>query len=351
MLYSQAVRRVFEAPWSPGSDFLPPKTTPEEFGNSSLPYRSKVFPEIPEHLRTVRSSEQQQAISRWSHIYEFSVPIRNLHPSLEQTTILHLSDVHFLKGDPRPILELQHLARWLRKNEIFPDVTAFTGDVITKLPEDLCSASVRALADIAALSKHSLFVHGNHDYHGKVPEFIASEIERSGFTNLTSESIDLHFGGGTLNIHGIDDAYFGSPRAPRQMVSNETNIVLVHNLDAIRSNFPKETDLILSGHTHWGELRLPAAERFPILDGMWWMGKWGYSDNINHHTRHWDALSDRTLSFVHPGLARYYVPRMLAHPPGFVLHRLTSVTNTFGSMYSDHFGSDEKIRILMEAAA
>jgi hypothetical protein len=53
------------------------------------------------------------------------------------------------------------------------------------------------------------------------------------------------------------------------------------------------------------------------------MTLWGYCDNVNNHTRHWDVLTDRTLSFVHPGLARYYVPfRTLRHPPGIAIHTL-----------------------------
>jgi predicted MPP superfamily phosphohydrolase len=160
-------------------------------------------------------------------------------------------------------------------------------------------------------------VHGNHDYHGHVPAVISKQLEKVGFHDINNHHIRLRIGDAPLNIFGVDDAYFGNPVPPDSVPPLETNIVLTHNLDAIRGNFPKDVDLILSGHTHWGELKL--------FDGARVMNWWGYSDNINQHTKAWDCLTDRTLSYVHPGLARYYVPyRGLRHPPGIAIHTLVN---------------------------
>lgn len=345
MLNAQIVQRLIERPWSPGPELLPARTNPEACGNSALPYRSSPDNHMRELLGSTRTSERTHTLSHWSTLYQYSVTLPTLHADLDGSSILHLSDVHFLKNDPRPILEIQTLTRWLKQQHFYPDVIAFTGDVITRLPDDLCPAAMRALSELSALGRHALFVYGNHDYHGRAPAHISRQMERCGFSQITGDYVSISAGAGHLNLYGIDDAYFGSPQAPAGMNARETNIALVHNLDAIRSNFPLETDLILSGHTHWGELKLPSCAGLPLLDGMWWMNKWGYSDNINGHTRHWDALSERTLSFVHPGLARYYVPRLLAHPPGFVLHQLRSP-----ALFSNSAEEHECSEIMVEAA-
>ena len=158
-------------------------------------------------------------------------------------------------------------------------------------------------------------VYGNHDYHGHTPALISRYLERVGFTDINNASARLVIDGAPLNIIGVDDAYFGRPKPPNQINPNEPNIVLTHNLDAIRSNFPREVDLILSGHTHWGEIK--------FFNGSKVMKLWGYNDNVNDHTRHWDVLSDRALSYVGSGLARYYVRnRQLRQPPSIAIHSL-----------------------------
>jgi predicted MPP superfamily phosphohydrolase len=268
------------------------------------------------------ASENITPISNWSSVYKYSIPIIDLNPNLVGKNILHLSDVHFLKGDPRPLLELQHLIDYLSNKSIRFSAIVFTGDLITKLPDDLCSTALRLMKDLSQFSNHNFFVLGNHDYHGKVPEYILKKIEVANFYNLTNSTARVRYKDACINFCGVDDAYFGKPTAPSFLVNSEVNIALVHNLDAIRSNFPKSLDLILSGHTHWGEIKLPLQNYIPIFDGAWWMNKWGYYDNINKHSRHWDIFNERSFSFVHPGLARYYTNRIISHSPGFVIHSL-----------------------------
>lgn len=317
--WRQRIAAVLEGPWAPEAQDLPVR-------QDSLHPSAKVsFREAPQDTQaatqrrmvkqTIGRSERVWPLTQWTSVYEYDVPLDRLPGPLHGLTILHLSDIHFLKSSDRPWMEMSRVADFLERGARRIDLILLSGDVITKGPEDLCSQSLRQLKRLSAVCPQAFMVHGNHDYHGHLPAIISKELERVGFHDINNHHVRLRIGGAPLNIYGIDDAYFGNPTPPSAISGEETNIVLAHNLDSIRGDFPKEVDLVLSGHTHWGELKL--------FDGTRVMNWWGYSDNLNRHTKHWEMLTDRTRSYVHPGLARYYVPyRGLRHPPGVAIHTL-----------------------------
>jgi predicted MPP superfamily phosphohydrolase len=265
--------------------------------------------------RFISERERRWALTPWSSIYEYDVPLRNLPIALHGLSIVHLSDVHLLASHRRPVRELTALADLMEHSDKKVDLVILSGDLITKGPEDLCPDALRALRRICTVCPLSYMVHGNHDYHGHVPALISHQLESVGFKDINNKHITLTIDGVRLNLYGVDDEYFGLPIAPRAVPEDEVNILVTHNLDAIRRDCASGLDLILSGHTHWGEIR--------GVDGASLMRLWGYCDNVNGQIKHWEMLNDRTLSFVHPGLARYYVPwRGLRHPPGFAIHTL-----------------------------
>lgn len=317
---SERILSVIEGPWAPSPKDLPERRCPVALGNAREAFRTS--PSSAEEqsarrrlLRKACGSEKSWRLSAWTSVFEYEVPVRELPSALSGFTILHLSDIHLLKGRERPLRELEHLATFVERSNRRFDAVLMTGDLITRSPDDLCSRGLSCLQRIAGATSLAFSVHGNHDYHGHVPALISRELERVGFYDLNNQTVTITVSGAPLTLIGVDDAYFGHPKAPESIKRSGTNIVLTHNLDSIRSNFPRDVDLILSGHTHWGEARM--------FDGARLMKMWGYSDNVNRHTKHWDVLSERTLSYVHPGLARYYVPyRGLCYPPGIAIHSL-----------------------------
>jgi predicted MPP superfamily phosphohydrolase len=316
---------LIEGPWAPAAQDLPDRldiSVPKhELTAFRKPYKDSVDLSARSALkRQVASSENRWPLTRWSSVYEYDVPIQKLPSDLHGFTILHLSDIHFLKGCERPCEELSRVAKFLETGKRRIDLILLSGDVITRSPEDLNKEALRQLHRMSDVCSQSFMVYGNHDYHGHMPASISKQLEEVGFHDINNHHIRLKIGKASLNLIGVDDAYFGVPVAPKTVDKDAINIVLTHNLDAIRGNFPADIDLILSGHTHWGEVK--------IFDGSSLMRIWGYCDNINRHTKQWDVLSDRTLSFVHPGLARYYVPfRGLRHPPGVAIHSLYAASS------------------------
>ena len=319
--WRQRIASAIEGPWAPDAHDLPVRHVPlgpsakVSFRNDPPGSESALQRRMIKEC--ICRTERVWPLTQWTSVYEYEVPIDRLPAPLHGLTILHLSDIHFLKSTDRPWKEMSRIAEFLEKGEQRIDLILLSGDVITKGPEDLCAQSLRQLKRLSAVCPQAFMVHGNHDYHGHLPAIISKQLEQVGFHDINNHHVRLTIGGAPLNIYGIDDAYFGKPTPPSAVSVDEINIVLTHNLDSIRGDFPKAVDLILSGHTHWGELKL--------FDGVRVMNWWGYSDNLNRHTKHWEMLTDRTLSYVHPGLARYYVPfRGLRHPPGVAIHTLVS---------------------------
>jgi predicted MPP superfamily phosphohydrolase len=321
--FKERILQVIEGPWAPDPIDLPRKRSPEESGNTSEPFRTqprdvaeaKVRKEI---VAGVYRSQRKTRISQWTSLFEYDIPLKPEHRELSGMTILHLSDVHLLERSPRPTRELNHIANFLDTRRLRTDLVVLSGDLITVSPRDLNDSAAAALRRITARAQHSLFVLGNHDYHGHTPERVGRWASDVGFVELTNKSAQLRYKGTRIVVSGIDDAYFGSPLAPHSLREEDFNLTITHNQDSIRSNHPSPVDLILSGHTHWGELKFLNAVRL--------MQAWGYCDDVNQHTRGWAMLTERALSFVHPGLARYYVPYpILRQPPGVVLHHLRAI--------------------------
>jgi predicted MPP superfamily phosphohydrolase len=318
----ERILNLIEGPWAPEALDLPIKRalcSKDPFNNSyrTAPCNLQDSKERRSLRDRVRGTEKRTPISSWTTIYSYDVSIRDLHHDLDGFTIVHLSDIHLLKGCDRPWRELHTIADALARRREKIGAILLSGDVITKGPQDLCSNSLRALERIANLCPWAFMVHGNHDYHGHLPALISSQLADVGFHDINNHHIALRVGNAPLNVYGVDDAYFGAPVLPHDAPKEETNVILTHNLDAVRRRCTPHIDLILSGHTHWGEVR--------FLDGSKLMGLWGYCDNINAHTKGWEMLTARSLSYVHPGLARYYVPfRTLRVPPGIAIHTLKS---------------------------
>jgi len=250
-------------------------------------------------LEAIARSETIEPIAGGLRLYKHEAPIQGLPRELEGLKILHLSDIHFHRSRLERVKEMKALADHLQGEQI--DITAITGDIITDNEEDLNELALRVLDRLAPGSLR-LYTFGNHDYYGGSQSYIAQALESLGFHNVTDKPLRLSVEGAPLNVYGIDDLLEGKPKAPqvRDSHSPETNLLLAHNLDAVRSNCPDVFDLVLSGHLHAGEVN------FGVINGVDIMRLFGYAQNINQQRFGWDTLTDRALSFVSPGNVRHW---------------------------------------------
>jgi len=184
-------------------------------------------------------------------------------------SILHLSDLHFRAGDRRKTRFLASLER--------PDVAVLTGDVIGE-PEGVeeAVAALRPLRGRLA----SYFVLGSNDYFVAEPlnyltyftgkrkrrpgvrsrwrEMVA-QLEADGWIHLRNLRTELSVDGVRLEVMGMDDPHIERHDlrvAPRHDLA-ALGLAVVHSPDPAPELAALGYDLILSGHTHGGQVRLP----------------------------------------------------------------------------------------------
>lgn len=139
-----------------------------------------------------------------------------------------------------------------RINPLEPDAVLLLGDVVDQ------PTGLRDLEPFRRLeSRYGMFaVLGNTDYKsGAVSARHA--IENSGEV-LTNESVELGESG--LRLVGIDDIWYGSPdwdSAFADVREGETVVLASHNPDAVGRGEYFGADLVIAGHTHGGQVRLP----------------------------------------------------------------------------------------------
>jgi uncharacterized protein len=166
--------------------------------------------------------------------------------------IIQLSDIHhgvFLPGEI-----LRHVVETV--NELKPDLVAVTGDFVT-----YSRAYIDPVSEILASVKanHGVFaVLGNHDFRVGAEE-ISQSLERSGIEVLRNTHTRLRRRGQSLYLAGIDDWNYRPdlPRAIRGIPSDASTILLSHNPAIIRAAAKENIGLVLSGHTHGGQVNLP----------------------------------------------------------------------------------------------
>ena len=191
--------------------------------------------------------------------------------------IVQFSDTHF--GFDYNVRRFERAVE--KMNALDPHIVVFTGDLYeeyAKYPAD-DSGIVAALSAIHA-PQGKYAVLGNHDYGRNAQDDSIRALEAGGFTVLRNESVDLSLLGITLT--GIDDCFFGSGRSfdLSSLPTDTYNLVLCHEPDLFAESDQSALDLLISGHTHGGQVRLPFLGELilPALGRFYPMGHYE-SDN------------------------------------------------------------------------
>lgn len=166
-------------------------------------------------------------------------------------SIVHLSDTHFRGAVSRAYFE----SVCQQANLLAPDLFVFTGDLLDDpslldwLPETLGQLK-------APLGQY--FILGNHDWYVGPPS-IRNEFTRIGWTDIGGQTKELksNTSGRSIILAGDETPWMGKHPPLRLHDSDDFRILLSHTPDNIQWARDHGIDLMLSGHTHGGQIRLP----------------------------------------------------------------------------------------------
>ncbi|GAB3059231.1 metallophosphoesterase [Virgibacillus ainsalahensis] len=139
------------------------------------------------------------------------------------------------------------------------DIIVITGDLIDRSTSDF-GAVFALIEKITASHEHVYFVSGNHEWdNGNYAELLHGLIERN-VEILDNKNKQVAVDGVTLNLVGVDDSSTGHENVDKAfhgMGGEHYTILLSHSPGIIDKYGDIPADLILSGHTHGGQVRIP----------------------------------------------------------------------------------------------
>ncbi|MBT3231878.1 MAG: metallophosphoesterase [Calditrichaeota bacterium] len=186
-------------------------------------------------------------------VTEHTIEVESFPEGREEYSIVAFSDVHLSRINRERMLDMViRTANWTGADACF-----IIGDVISAKPE-LMDWIVEPLSQLD-FSDGVYFATGNHEFYQGVG--LASELLRkAGITVLRDSSIVVE---GAFNLIGLDDltgtTQLRLPKTPivRLMSGNDPSlptILLHHTPDRIEEAADAGVDLMLSGHTHGGQI-------------------------------------------------------------------------------------------------
>ena len=256
----------------------------------------------------------------WIELTHHDVFLPGLSPAFDGYRIAQLSDIHLDEfTEPFLLTDAIH-----RINSMNPDAVLITGDFVTYgiLPAKLAITSAWQCADLLnqVVCPLRFAVVGNHDVLLSKAAVIAS-LSANGITVLDNAYLPIECNGARFWLAGVDDPVEGTPMPELAIpefirnVPHEPVVLLCHAPDYVDNLLPtpagRALSLVLSGHTHGGQIRFPLARatNLPPLGRKYVEG--------------WFRFGNLQL-YVNRGLGTVGVPVRFDCPPEITLFTLRS---------------------------
>lgn len=244
-------------------------------------------------------------------VEHYEISVRRLPPALDGVRILHVSDLHLRPGSevglslPDAVAGHHH------------DLLVYTGDLIDS--DNAVDSVLTTLARLPATAP-AYAVFGDHDHWTRSVTVGRNDVARLqrgleglGVSVLCNESTAVLDGG--LHLVGVDDPVTGRDdleRATANLPPDACAILLAHSPDILTRDRPQEVALVLAGHTHGGQLRLPLIG--PVVRN--WMLPRKFAHGLHVH--------GETPIFVNRGIGYSGVDIRIGCPPEAALLTLRS---------------------------
>jgi uncharacterized protein len=229
------------------------------------------------------------------------VRFAELPPAFDGFTILHISDLHVDMNE----VAMQHLIELVGGMRY--DLCVLTGDYRGKTFGPF-EATLDGIAKVRAQLQGSIYgVLGNHDSIQMVPA-----MEAMGIRMLLNECEAIARGDQRIYLAGIDDAHFyrvdNIEKAALPIPDGAFSIILSHTPEVYRQAAHANFDLMLSGHTHGGQICLPGSipiKLEAVLPRRMGAGAWRYHN---------------MTGYTSVGAGSSVLPVRLNCPPEITLH-------------------------------
>lgn len=187
----------------------------------------------------------------WLSLEHVGVSIKTLSSHLSGLRIAFLSDLHH-----GPYVGLSHIRRAIRTaQEVKPHLVLLGGDFVSQSAKYIVPCAQELASLQAQLGVYACL--GNHDYWTD-PDTVTRALHRAGVRVLCNEGLEVTEG---LWVAGLDDVWEGKPSldaALRGMPAGAVTVLIVHEPDYADKVAPDgRVALMVSGHTHGGQVRLP----------------------------------------------------------------------------------------------
>lgn len=178
--------------------------------------------------------------------------LRRLPRAFDGFRIVQLSDIHHSPFTSRAQIERAVATA----NSLQPDIIALTGDYVSK-EREYAAPCAELMGRLRA--RHGVYaVLGNHD-HWTDAALITDLFRAEAITVLVNQGMRFERDGAAIWLAGVDDTMVGLEDLPLALAGareDELKLLLAHNPIILRRAARAGVDLVLSGHTHGGQVTL-----------------------------------------------------------------------------------------------
>lgn len=244
------------------------------------------------------------------NVKTYTVRIDNLPPAFDGFTILHITDLH-----SKYFGEIQEELLKIVSEQHF-DIIVITGDLV-----DRYNPILEPTADLlAGLTNAKVFyVRGNHDIWSGYKDLEELLIKHD-VTILNNSSELITRKGAHIWLVGVDDPSLGMARlgqALESVIEGAITVLLAHAPNIFEEAVEKEMNLVLVGHTHGGQVRIP-------LIGALFVPGQGFFPRYDYGL----YASGATNMIINAGLGESGLPIRINMQPEIVLISLEAVQVT-----------------------
>lgn len=191
----------------------------------------------------------------------YTISSRGLPDAFDGYRIAQVSDLHNAEFGDRN----QRLLEMLREAE--PDMIAITGDLIDSRKTNIAVAL--AFAEEAVKFAPCYYVSGNHEARVSEYQELKTGLEAAGVTVLDDAQVKIEVSGESITVIGVNDPSFHADyltsdaavmdRKLSELSSEDASftILLSHRPELFDTYAAHDMDLVLTGHAHGGQFRLP----------------------------------------------------------------------------------------------